>query len=221
MWTVLRCHGAILPERSDAFNRRFPCDGAARADTAAVAFVYHLCSPNMRGTTLYPLNGPYDRFPDLYAVERVKYDGREQVLTYQVPHLGVAWTDTVNLAALDPRLLVAARRRLGVPLSRLLERRLACIPVERIGDTPAVVYDSASHWVNSSPGQDVPVAPPDSEFSLFDAATYEELAEVPPRHLEYLAERLEHGEDALGFVFVRHVLVAGPLDLSDIELLDL
>jgi hypothetical protein len=175
----------------------------------------------MRGTTLYPLNGLRDRFPDVYARERVKYEGREQVLDFQVPHLGVAWTDTVNLAALDPRLLVAARRRLGVPFSRLLQRRLACIPVELIGDTPAVVYDSASHWVNSSPGQDVPLAPPDSEFAPFDAATYEELAEVPPRHLDYLAEQLERGQPALGFVFVRHVLVAGPLDLSAVELVDL
>jgi hypothetical protein len=128
-------------------------------DRTRVSYVYHLCSPDMRGTTLYPLNGLRRRFPDLYARERPKYDGRASVLGFTVPHLGVPWAETVNLSALDPALLVAARRRLGVPFSRLLERRVARIPIERLADLPAAVYDSATHWINSSPGEDVPAAP--------------------------------------------------------------
>jgi hypothetical protein len=113
------------------------------------------------------------------------------VLDFAVPHLGVPWAETVNLSALDPALLVAARRRLGIPFSRLLERRVARIPIERLSGRPAVVYDSASHWINSSPGEDVPLTPPESEFTPFDPATYAELTEVPPRHLDYLARQLE------------------------------
>ncbi len=183
-----------------------------------VAFVYHLCSADMRGTTLYPLNGLRERFPDVYARERLKFEGRESVLDFRVPHLGVPWGDTVNMSALDPRLLVAARRRLGVPFSRLLQRRLARIPIERIAGLPSVVYDSATHWVNSSPGEDVALTPPESEFSPFDPSTYEELHEVPRLHLEYLQRQQSRGELALGFVFVRHVLVAGDVDLTGLEL---
>jgi hypothetical protein len=175
----------------------------------------------MRGTTLYPLNGLRDRFPDLYARERKKFDGRESVLDYVVPGLGVRWADTVNLSALDPRHLVNARRRLGVPFSRLLERRVARIPVERLAGMPAVVYNSATHWINSSPGEDVPLTPPDEEFSRFDASTYAELSDVPQLHLDYLKRQIDRRELALGFVFIRHVLVAGPIDLSGIELFDL
>lgn len=175
----------------------------------------------MRGTTLYPLNGLRERFPDLYVRERKKFDGRESVLEYVVPGLGVPWADTVNLSALDPRHLVSARRRLGVPLSRLLERRVARIPVERFSGIPAVVYNSASHWINSSPAEDVPLTPPDEEFSIFDASTYAELSNVPQLHLDYLKRQMDRREPALGFVFIRHVLVAGPIDLSGIELFDL
>ncbi|MDP9093711.1 MAG: hypothetical protein M3N95_12455 [Actinomycetota bacterium] len=58
--------------------------------------------------------------------------------------------DTVNLAALDPVHLIQARKRLGVPFSHLLERRVVRIPVQRIADQPAVVYDGRSHWLNIS-----------------------------------------------------------------------
>lgn len=175
----------------------------------------------MRGTTLFPLNGLKDRFPDVYARERKKYDGRESVLDWVVPGLGVPWADTVNLSGLDPRLLVAARLQLGVPFSRLLERPLARIPIERLTGSPAVVYTSATHWINSSPGEDVPLTPPDSEFSRFDPNAYSELREVPQLHLDYLLHQKTHGKLALGFVFVRHVLVAGPVDLSGIDLIEM
>jgi hypothetical protein len=190
-------------------------------DTTSVAFVYHLCSRDMRGTTLYPLNGLKDRFPDVYARERKKYEGRESVLDWVVPGLGVPWADTVNLSALDPRLLVAARVELGVPFSRLLERPLARIPLERLTALPAVVYNSATHWINSSPGEDVPLTPPHTEFFPFDPSAYSEPREVPQLHLDYLLRQKARGQLALGFVFVRHVLVAGPVDLSGIDFIDM
>jgi hypothetical protein len=111
-----------------------------------VAFVYHLCADDFRGTHLLPLNALRLAHPDVYARERPKWEGRESVLKWEVPHLGVPWGDTVNLAALDPVHLVEARRRLGVSFSRLLERRVVRIPVERIASQPAVVYNSRSHW---------------------------------------------------------------------------
>ena len=182
-----------------------------------MAFVYHLCAADFRGTRLLPLNDLRDAHPEVYNRERPKWDGRESVLEWEVPHLGVRWGDTVNLAALDPVHLVQARRRLGVPFSQLLERRLVRIPVERIADQPAVVYDSRSHWLNSRPGEDVPATPPEDEFTPFDVDTYVELTAVPALHLDYLAEQRDAGRPALGFVFIRHVLVAGPVDISGLS----
>jgi hypothetical protein len=128
--------------------------------------------------------------------------------------VGTAWGDTVNFAALDPARLVEARRRLGVPFSRLLERKVVRIPAERIVGLPAAVYDSRTHWLNSRPGQDVPATPPEDEFTPFSVDTYEELSEVPQQHLDYLTEQRDAGQPALGFVFIRHVIVAGPVDIS-------
>lgn len=177
--------------------------------------LYHLCADDFRGDELLPLNLLASRFPDVYEREVLKWTGRESVIGFEVPHLGVTWGDTVNLAALDPALLVEARRRLGVPFSNLLQRKVVRIPLERIAGQAAVVYDSRSHWRNSRPGAiDVPEVPPPSEFTPLDPATYEELTEVPPLHLEYLVEQRDAGVPALGFVFVRHVLVAGAVDVT-------
>lgn len=181
-------------------------------------FVYHLCSPDFRGPTLYPLNRLQREWPDIYERERTKYDGRESVLQYRPPHLDTTWGDTVNLSALDPRLLIAARRRMGIPFSRLLERQVARIPVERLAAISCVVYDGATHWLNTSPGEDVAATPPAQEFTPFDAAGYTELTAVPDRHLQYLHRQHALGRPALGFVFIRHVLAAGPIDLTGVTL---
>jgi hypothetical protein len=182
-----------------------------------VPFVYHLGAEDFRGDELLPLKMLATRYPAVYDREIGKWAGRESVLDYVVPHIGVSWGETVNLAALDPVLLVQARLRLGLAFSRLLERKVLRIPVERLAGLPAVVYDSRTHWRNSRPGQDVPEAPPDDEFSPYDPHTYQELTDVPPAHLEYLAQQRETGAPALGFVFIRHVLVAGPVDVSGLE----
>ena len=184
--------------------------------------VYHLCAHDFHGTTLYPLYGLREQFPDLYRRENEKYNERESVLEFVVPRLGKKWGETVNLSALDPRLLVAERRTLGVSFSRLLQRRLVCIPTERIQGLPAVRYDSVSHWINSSPGEvDVPLTPPAEEFTPFDTRSYREASEVPQLHREYLIRQRDRGQLALGFVFVPHVLVASPIDIKGLEMIDL
>jgi hypothetical protein len=183
-----------------------------------MSYLYHLCADDFRGDELLPLNLLATRFPDIHDREMRKWAGRESVIQFEVPHLGVTWGDTVNLAALDPALLVEARRRLGVPFSSLLQRSVLRIPLERIAGQQAVVYDSHSHWRNSRPVlEDIPEVPPPSDFTPFNPAAYEELTVVPPLHLDYLVEQRDAGVPALGFVFVRHVLVAGAVDVTSLE----
>jgi hypothetical protein len=179
------------------------------------ACLYHMCAADFRGEVLYPLSGLRSIYPDLYERERVKYEGREGVLRYVVPGLGVTWTETVNLSALHPKYLVAERRRLGVPFSNLLTRRVLEIPIERLSGHNAVAYASSAHWINSSPNDPTaPTEPPIGDFYPFDAATHSEPTNVPPLHTEYLLRQLSLGERALGFVFIPHVLVASAIDVS-------
>ena len=132
--------------------------------------------------------------------------------------MNVTWGATVNLSALDPSRLITVRRQLAVPFSNLLTRRVLRIPIDRIAHLPAVRYNSETHWINSSPGDPtVPLTPPPHEFLPFKPEVYEEVKEVPELHLQYLRRQLARGERALGFVFVPHVLVAAPIDVSGLK----
>ena len=177
--------------------------------------LYHLCTSDFRGETLYSLTSLAAVYPDLYQREGTKYVGREAVLRFVVPHINVTWGETVNLSALDPALLVAERRRLGVPFSNLLTRRLLRIPLERVAGHPCATYTATIHWANSAPNDStVPMEPPLSDFAPFDASNHNEPRGVPLRHTEYLLHQHGRGAYALGFVFVPHVLVAAPIDIS-------
>lgn len=190
------------------------------ADQARPAqYLYHLCPLDLRDGTLYPLSALRERHPDLYARELGKWTGREAVLRYVVPHVDAAWADLVNLSMLDPRRLVELRGRLGVPTSRLLERRVVRIPAERLAGRSAARYVSTAHWLNTRPGvAGAATEPAAQDFSRFDAATYREPVDVPPAHERYLREQHALGEPALGFAFVPHVLVLGAVDLAGLDL---
>jgi len=178
-------------------------------------YLYHLCAPDFRGETLYSLASLGAVYPDLYQRERAKYVGREAVLRFVVPGINVTWGETVNLSALDPALLLAERRRLGVPFSNLLTRRILRIPLERVAGHPCIAYTATVHWANSAPNDPTaPMEPPLSDFAPFEASTHRESQGVPLRHTEYLLRQQSRGEYALGFVFVPHVLVAAPIDIS-------
>ncbi len=179
-------------------------------------FVYHQLAPDFRGTVLYPLSDLATVHPDIHAREAPKYAGREGVMLYRVPHLNAAWADTVNLSTLDPRLLVAARERLGIPSSQLLQRRLLRIPIEHLARHRLVRYSAEARWINSSPGEEVPAEPPADEFEPTDPQSYRETTEVPPAHLDYLVECRAAGKRPLGFVHVPHVLALGAIDISDL-----
>lgn len=184
--------------------------------------VYHLRPRTFRGSTLYPLNGLRQVHPDLYARELEKYAGRESMLSVLVPGLDVAWADTCNLAALDPRRLVPERERVGAPMAWLAGRVLIRIPVERLAGRRCVRYQARRHWLNTRPGDpDVARFPPPEDFAPLDPETYAETTIVPAAHIDYLVEQTAKGERALAFAFVPHVLVDGAFDLDGLEPIEL
>lgn len=95
------------------------------------------------------------------------------------------------------------------------------IPIEHLAGRRLVRYSAATRWINTSPGEDVPSEPPADEFEPTAPRTYRETTEVPPAHLEYLAECRAANRRPLGFVHVPHVLAHGPIDISGLDLVDI
>jgi hypothetical protein len=80
--------------------------------------VYHDVPKAMAGHVLYPLSQLQAVAPAAYEFQRSKYAGRESVLSYRIPRLGVLFNDTVHCAAVNPARLCEGRQRLGIPSRR-------------------------------------------------------------------------------------------------------
>ena len=116
------------------------------------SYLYHLCPDDLRDETLFPLHELARRHPDIHRRELEKWIGRKSVLRFRVPHLDAEWGETVSLSPLHPGPLLELRAELGLPASRLLDRRVIRVPPDRIAGLPAVWYESSGHWLNSRPG---------------------------------------------------------------------
>ena len=184
--------------------------------------VYHGMPRDMSGSVLYPLNQLQAFVPDRYAFQKAKYAGREAVLDYRIPGLGLLFNDTVHCSALHPYHLFRARQDLGLdppvrPTSGWLTGLVYAIPLERILIHPVVWYAWKTLWINGAPDEAVPLESPAAEFELFDPARYQELVAPTERHLAYLTRMRERGRRPLMFMHIPHVLVAGPIDVRGLE----
>ena len=181
--------------------------------------VWHGVPREMTGDTIYPLGMLRDAHPALHEWQAAKYAGREAVLDYRVPLLDRGFLDTVHTSAVHPHHIYQARREAGFEVPALSPTGWGVgmafeIPLERILVNPTLWYAWRTPWVNGYPGEDVPSAPPEDEFELFDAERYSPLPDVPALHRDYLARMSQRGQRPLTFVHIPHVLVGGPIDIT-------
>lgn len=168
-------------------------------------FLYHARPQDMRGQVLYPLSALKAKIPEVYEIERAKYEGREALLELGIPILGVLWNEALHLCPLHPSRLAAAWRAVGLSTSAW-ERDFFEIPVERIDASRAVVFARGALV-----GGDLPV----DEVERFDPATHRAITEPPSEYHEYLIARRDAGRPVRPFAFLPHVLVAAPIDVCD------
>jgi hypothetical protein len=194
------------------------------ADGGCRQFVYHGVPTDMVGTTPYPLFALRDLDPASYDKAIAKYTGRKAALDAVVPGLGVRLNDTVHCAPIHPWLILQARLAEGLdplPVTQtVFSGDFYRIPIEAIMVNPAVWYEGKAVWINGAPGQDVALAPPADEFSTFRADGYREFTQVPDDYRPRLRELLAMGERPLMFLKIPHVLVAGPIDVSDAKIVN-
>ena len=65
-----------------------------------------------------PLNEMKECLPEIYALEAAKYQGREQVMEQNVPHLECLWNDVVFFSPLDPRIVFSRLEKSGYQFYR-------------------------------------------------------------------------------------------------------
>jgi hypothetical protein len=187
--------------------------------------VYHAVPPEMAGIVLVPLNELASVSLDAFEHQRSKYRDREAVLDARITTAGLRFNDTVHCAPLHPHHLYRLRARMGMVAPVPAEQARPWwtpgtffeIPVERFQTSAAFWYRWETPWINGYPGEDVPLAPPLSEFEPFDADRYRALSEVPDAHVSYLERAKAQTKKPLMFVHIPHVLVAGQIDTTGLR----
>jgi hypothetical protein len=175
-------------------------------------FIYHR-KRNFRGTRLLPLHALAEEYPDLYHAAIAKYSGREGLMDYVIPVLGVRWNDVIHCAPIHPRLVYAALREAGASLE---PREWFQIPVRRL-PVERTVWFGYRKTFSPFDGE----FPPDDEFEPFDPTRYRELDRLPDKTFAYYREEVElERQPVLLFKHVPHVLVAAPIDVSDVGVVE-
>ena len=186
-------------------------------------FVYHAATPRLIGARLVPLFALEALDPAVFRDAMAKYEGREAAPFVAIPRLGIRFNDTVHCAPIHPWYIREAREAEGViPGLGAIERRFYRIPVASILVNPVIWYRAQTVWINGAPGDGDAVAaePPPDEFEVFDPDRYTELTKVPAAYRVRLRESLAANKHPLMFVKIPHVLVAGPIDLAEAEIID-
>src|SRR5687767_13236025 len=81
---------------------RRPRTGSAWRGLPEMTKIYHRRPDDLFGQTLYPLNRLKDVAPEQYARQRAKYEGREALCDFRVPHLNCLWNDVLHFSPVHP-----------------------------------------------------------------------------------------------------------------------
>jgi hypothetical protein len=178
-----------------------------------MAFVYHMKPFDMRGEVLHPLNALKDRYPDVYEKQIAKYGddpGRKKLPQRRIPKLDCLWNNVIQCAPIHPHHIYRAITERGLQLPE----RIAFykIPVAKFAHLPTVIYYSQMK-------QSVVETLPDDAIEWFDFDTYAELTELPDDALAWYDELQRKGTAFGHFVGIPHVLIQGPIDIGDVEVI--
>jgi hypothetical protein len=157
-----------------------------------VAYVYHRRPLDLRGMVLHPLSRLREAFPEIYAAELSKYNGREELLRSRIPPLDMGWADVLHCAPIHPHHIYQALRAVGLNPK---DRAYFAIPVARLRGLPVAVL------LQEEPDR----------YERFDERRYRELTTLPERTLRYYAEEARAGRRPLLYGWVPHVLVGASL----------
>lgn len=169
-------------------------------------YLYHRVPKDMTGTTLYPLNMLKDLYPALYAAHVQKYEGREHLLTTEIPPLHCLWNDVLHFTAVAPAELKANLARAGITLDSVAWYK---IPVSRI---------VGEHSIAFTYRRDKSVTPNFIEYEQFDPTHMDIYRIVPDETIEYYKQKKQEGVRPLLFHLVPHILYRGTIETRGLEI---
>lgn len=170
-------------------------------------YLYHRVPKNMAGTILYPLNILKQTHPDIYSEQVKKYEGRERLLTTEIPPLHCLWNDVLHFTAVSPSTLKANLAKADIELASVGWFK---VPVSLIQGENSITFTYR---------RDEDVVPNFKEYQPFDPNKMETYRTVPEATIEYYKQKKAEGVRPLLFHLVPHILYKGPIETKELEII--
>ena len=183
-------------------------------------YLYHRVPKNMNGTMLYPLNVLKNLQPEIYAEHVKKYEGREELLTTEIPPLNCLWNDVLHMTAVSPPELKANLAKAGLDLGPM-----PCfkIPVDMIAGENSIAF------IYRRDQNIIPTFDINEQKTIFDPGVirgYEKFNSermsiyrtVPYETIEYYKRMAAENRRPLLFHLVPHVLFKGMIETKELEI---
>jgi hypothetical protein len=171
-------------------------------------YVYHGAPEQMVGRELIPLNQMRDTHPELYALHRAKYEGREEILERQIPLLDCLWNDVLQFLPLHPAKVFKLQVELGL---------IPKVPSYKFFEIDPSLFDSekAVIFFKSAPGEE------NVEVKWFKDVDLAAIQEIPQATVDYYKTLVGSGELPFNYQFIPHIVYKGSIDVSKTQIISI
>jgi hypothetical protein len=182
-----------------------------------VSFIYHMVPNKMAGEVLHPLSELRKTWPKRYEIEIKKYDDhpiRKNLPKRIIKKIDCLQEDVIHFTPMHPHLMFKGLKTVFNDWER--SQLFYEIPIERIGDQPAVYFD-----MNRTGTYIFGNDEPEEMFETVNAKTYKILTELPKEALEFYEQwksRGEKGAPAMGRI--PHLMVKGQVSVEKCQVID-
>jgi hypothetical protein len=176
-------------------------------------FVYHLVPARVEGEFLMPLSQLKSALPTLYQQHATKYEGREDLMAKQLPHINVSWNDVLQLSPVHPEQMRDAMIKTGFGWRPMLffEFDSSQIGMNQLN---TVIY-------RHLPKQKGDFAFRAEDFEAFSPESLHRHADLPEATRAHYQESLATKTAPLLFIWVPHVLFHGRISVVNAKIIEI
>ena len=167
--------------------------------------LYHSVPKELVGNILYPLNELKTIYPEIYAKERSKYIGREEVTQQIIPKLDCLWNDVLHFSAVHPSIIKSALAEAGDQVN--LKRTYYEVDPTLLDLEKTVIYLYLYKDKNKQ-----------ENWAAYDPRDLDKYSLIPQFTKDYYKKMLERNERPLLYHGIPHILYRGTLDTTKLRI---
>jgi hypothetical protein len=171
-------------------------------------YIYHGVPEKMEGNTLMPLNLMPNFLDEIYEKNIKKYEGREEILERRIPLLDRLWNDVLQFLPFDPIKVFELQVSLGL-ISKMPHYRFYKIPLGQLDVQKTAVF------FKTAPGEE------NTEVKWLEDVDFANVQDVPLATVNYYKTLIGTGVLPFNYQFIPHVLYAGTVDISGLQIITL